>query len=191
MRKVLFITHNASLTGAPYVLLLLIKWITKVHKELVVDIVFLEKGDLYEDFINNVNASYDYGLVRGSNKSLLQKILKKLTKKNYKEAAFLKKIAKNDYDIIYANTIASVDFATKIKNFSKSKTKLVAHIHELNTVIKEYLPNFNKYLTQIDAFISVSDLVKENLNSYWNVVPEKNHLVYEFSDKIVYKKIGQ
>ena len=70
MKKILFITHNASLTGAPYVLLLFLKWLKNEHKEIKVDIVFLEKGELYNDFIDLANTSYDYTDVKAKKKDL-------------------------------------------------------------------------------------------------------------------------
>lgn len=185
MKKILFISHNTSLTGAPYVLLLLLKWLKNEKKQFQIDIVFLGGGDLKEDFKKITDTSYD--LTDLHKKSFIQRGLDALSKKNFQKEAFMKKIVHQNYDVIYANSIASVAFAVDLKKSAKNNPKIIAHIHELNTIIKEYLPYFNDYIPHINQFISVSNLVKQNLENNWNVSPNQNELVYEFSDKIVIK----
>lgn len=187
MKKILFITHNTSRTGAPYVLLLLLKWFKREKKQFQHDIVFLGGGDLKQDFKSVTYNSYD--LTDLHKKSFIQRVVsfvsKKITKKNIRKEAFIKKIASQKYDVIYANSIASVQFAIELKKMAVNEPKIIAHIHELNTVIKEYLPNFDEYIPYIDQFISVSNLVKQNLETNWNVKSNQNTLVYAFSDKLV------
>ncbi|WP_367773687.1 glycosyltransferase family 4 protein [Flavobacterium sp. WC2421] len=191
MKKILFISNNATRTGAPYVLLLFLKWLKKENKNIEIHIVFLEGGDLKDDFKEVATVCYNYSdiLIKKSffNRVfsyLLQKTNKRKTRKN----RYLKNIANQQYDIIYANTIASVSFATFLKKQCTNNPKLIVHIHELNTAIKAYLPNFKEHIPHIDSFISVSKLVMEHLNTDWKVNPLKNHLVYAFSDKEVFKK---
>lgn len=186
----MFISNTASRTGAPYVLLLLLKWLKTERKNLKIDVVFLEGGDLEQDFTEFTSNIYNYAdasLKIGFIPKLYSYIRRKVLRKGSRNEAFIKNIAKKNYDIIYANTIASVVFATAIKKSSKNSPKLIAHIHELNTTIKEYLPSFEKHIPLIDQFISVSNLVMQNLNLRWNIDPSKNHLVYAFSDKVSQK----
>lgn len=194
MKKIIFISNNATRTGAPYVLLLFLKWLKKENKNLQIDIVFLEGGDLMEDFRELTTVSYNYSDVLVK-KALLPKLYSYLSRKIMRQGSrkevFIKNIASQNYDLIYANTIASVSFATLIKNQSVNQPKLIAHIHELNTTIKSYLPNFNEYIPQIDSFISVSKLVLQHLNTDWGINPLKNHLVYAFSDKEALKEEGE
>jgi glycosyltransferase involved in cell wall biosynthesis len=190
MKKIVFISNTASLTGAPYVLLLFIKWLKATHKTLIIDIVFLEGGYLASDFIEFTDKIYKYSDVTVK-KALLPKLYsyakRKALGKGSRKQVFIDSIANQDYDIIYANTIASVRLAVDIKKSSTNSPELVAHIHELNITIKEYLHNFDKYIPQIDRFISVSNVVMQNLNLNWNIDPLRNHLVYAFSDKIINK----
>lgn len=189
MKKIVFVSNTASLTGAPYVLLLFIKWLRASQKSLIIDVVFLEGGYLMNDFIEFTDTIYNYSDVT-IKKALFPKLYsytkRKLLGKGSRKQVFIDSISNQDYDLIYANTIASVAFATEIKKNSTNNPKLVAHIHELNITIKEYLPNFDNYIPQIDQFISVSNLVMLNLNLNWNIDPLKNHLVYAFSDRIVH-----
>lgn len=189
MKKILFISHNVSRTGAPYVLLQFLQWLKTTNKEIIIDCIFLAGGDLKDEFKKVSSRTYDY--TEFSKKTFFAKVYSFLSRKilgnEVKKEAFLNKVSKNNYDLIYANSIASLDFAVKLKSKTNNNTKLAVHIHELNTVIKQYLPNFENFIPYVDQFISVSDLVRENLNKNWNVDPEINSLVYEFSDKIIEK----
>lgn len=191
MRKILFISHNVTRTGAPYVLLQFLQWIKNQNKNSIIDCVFLADGDLKDEFKKVCVSTYDY--TEFSKKTFFNKIYSFLFRKikgmDTKKESFLNKISKNKYDVIYANSIATVDFAVKLKSKYTDKPKLFLHIHELQTIIKEYLPNFETYIPHIDYFISVSELVKKNLITNWKVNPINNYLVYEFSDKILENNI--
>lgn len=190
MKKIIFISNNASRSGAPYVLLLFLKWLKRENKNLQIDIVFLEGGDLLEDFKAFTTVCYNYSDVLVK-KAFLPKLysylLRKIMKQGSRKEVFVKNIASHNYDIIYANTIVSVAFATALKKSSTNSPKIVAHIHELNTAIKGCLPSFQEHIPYIDQFISVSKLVMENLNINWKVNPNINHLFYAFSDKVATK----
>lgn len=192
MKKILFISNTASRTGAPYVLLLFLKWLRRKNKNLQVDIVFLEDGDLLDDFKEFTTNCYNYSDVL-IKKAFFLKLysftLRRLMKKGSRKEVFIKNIAGNNYDIIYANTIVSVAFATNLKKRSNNNPKIIAHIHELNTAIKACLPSFQEHIPYIDQFISVSKLVMENLNKNWKVNPDINLLFYAFSDKVATKDI--
>jgi glycosyltransferase involved in cell wall biosynthesis len=192
MKKIIFISNTASRTGAPYVLLLFLKWLKKENKNLQIDIVFLEGGDLLENFKALTIVSYNYSDVLVK-KAFLPKLysylLRKIMRKGSRKEVFIKNIASQNYDVIYANTIVSVAFATALKKSSTNSPKIIAHIHELNTAIKGCLPNFQEHIPYIDHFISVSKLVMENLHVNWKVNPDINHLFYAFSDKVAPKDI--
>ena len=49
-RKILFISHDASRSGAPLTLLALIKAIKANHPEIEAHLLLLDKGVLYDDF---------------------------------------------------------------------------------------------------------------------------------------------
>ncbi|RKS13348.1 glycosyltransferase involved in cell wall biosynthesis [Flavobacterium sp. 120] len=191
MKKIIFISNNATRTGAPYVLLLFLKWLKKENKNIEIDVLFLEGGDLLDEFKQVANVCYNYSdiLIRKSfGNRLYFYLLRKTNKTNTRKNRYIKKIASQQYDIIYANTIASVSIATLLKKNCSNQPKLVAHIHELNTTIKAYLPNFKEHIPHIDLFISVSNMVMQHLNLDWGIDPLKNYLVYEFSGKVARKQ---
>ncbi|MBK9763827.1 MAG: glycosyltransferase family 4 protein [Flavobacteriales bacterium] len=58
----------------------------------------------------------------------------------------------------------------------------MAHVHELNTIIAMYLPELRKYIGQVDRFIAVSQLVRDELVERWGVPLDRITVVYEFSE---------
>ncbi|WP_100615126.1 glycosyltransferase [Confluentibacter citreus] len=181
MKKILFITHETTRTGAPIVLLHFLQWLQKHHKELVVDVIGLQGGSLESDFKNACHTYYDYCQVLIP-KSLTrwQRILLKfkLFKRQDPKVLFFNTLAENNYALLYANTILTIPLASEVIKVSP-KTKFVAHIHELNAIIKIMLPNFKDYLSGINQFIVPSELVESNLTANWSVPANGIKVVYE------------
>ena len=183
MKKILFISNSASRTGAPLVLLCFLQWLRKEGKDIAVDVVFLKGGDLMKDFIEISQNCYDLNSIK-INRPFIYKVYSYVLKKmNINNGEILNRIAKNDYDIIYANTIVAIPVASKLKFLSENNPRLIAHIHELNTVINECLPTFKEFIPQVNQFISVSKLVMQNLNDNWGINPQANQLLYPFSNR--------
>lgn len=186
--KILFITHETSRTGAPIVLLHFLKWLQNNHPKTVFDVLALKGGDLELEFKKTCNTYYDYNkIIKQRKLTLLQKVFLKFgwfNKQNPKEE-LLEKLNKNNYHLVYANTIIAIPLASEVINVSP-KIKLVAHIHELNAIIKIMLPNFKDYLSGINQFIVPSELVKSNLIANWTVLANGIKVVYECTvvDKI-------
>ena len=185
MKKILFISHDASRSGAPLVLLYLLKWLNSNKENIQLDILFVNGGPLEQDFKEICTKVFIHTKLNNSSNFssiVYQKIISKLGFKiENNEELFFKKIAANKYDLIYANTVVSIPIAVKIKSLSQ-QAKLLAHVHELNTVIKMMLPNLNNYINMIDKYIAVSNQVKSNLIDNYNVDKFKVDLVYEFGE---------
>jgi glycosyltransferase involved in cell wall biosynthesis len=183
LKKILFISHEASRTGAPLILLFLLKWLNKNIKNIQFDVLLINGGAIASDFEKECTNTFVLSEIHKPLKFsevIVKKILSKLgIKQKEKELFFFENIALNNYDLIYANSIVSLPIAVKIKN-SHPTTKLLVHVHELNTIIKTMLPNFNNYINKIDKYIAVSNLVKSNLILNHNVDKSKVALIYEF-----------
>lgn len=183
MKKVLFITHQATRTGAPLILLHFLIWLNKNTSDYQFDILMLDGGGIKDDFVAECNNVYLYSELHKTPKFSIvfkKRLLTKLgLKPKNKERLFLEKISQNKYDLIYANTILSIPVAIKIKSIIH-ESKLVLHVHELNTVIKMVLPFFKDYSGLIDRFITVSNKVKNNLVENYNVNPNLVNVVHAF-----------
>ena len=182
--KILFITHETSRSGAPNVLLHLFKWLQK-HKPYVnVSVLALKEGALRQDFITSCHQFYSYeALVKPEKLTFVKRFLKSLGLYNAKnsESVLIKTLALQDFDVIYANTILSISFGCRVKDISKN-TRLIAHIHESNTIIQQLLPKITDYLEVIDHVIAPSNMVRDNLIDCWKAKPRKITRVYECAE---------
>ncbi len=180
MKKILFISHQNSLSGAPLVLLYFMQWLKHNHSNYQIDLLVLNEGKLSADFKSIVKNYYSINNLKS--KFIFQNqlpLFMKVRVDNLLNKILLKKIKKENYDIIYGNTIGVLSIASKLKENSSSE--LVLHVHELSTVIKQILPDFKKLKNNVDKFIAVSDLVKNELCEKWDVETYKIKRVYEFS----------
>jgi glycosyltransferase involved in cell wall biosynthesis len=93
----------------------------------------------------------------------------------------LKKIRQNNYDLIYANTIATSDLLYAILN--QLRVPVILHVHELEMGIKLYCDPglFKKIMDKITYFVVVSKIVQENLIQQHQIHPDKIHLVHAFA----------
>jgi glycosyltransferase involved in cell wall biosynthesis len=177
MKKILFISHDTSRTGAPIVLLHFLKWMQINKPEIQLDFLTLRGGSLDNEFKNVVTNFYDYyQITKYQGLSLILRVLKK----SYKSELFINKLLNNKYDVIYANTIVTLPFASNLIKRSVN-SKLIAHIHEMNTVIRLLLPEFSEFIKDVSEFITPAEIVKDNLIYNWNVPKNKISVVYECS----------
>lgn len=178
-KKILFIGHNATLSGAPLVLLNLAKWIKNHHPEIVIDILLMKNGEYIDEYSKTFSQVYfandtvdDTFITTTKNK------IKRKLGLSHKDV-LLKKIYANNYDIIYCNTVFTLNWGVVI-NKSLSASKLVLHVHELNGAIRILAPNFAEQAKFVDQFICASQAVIDNISNTYQVPEEKLHLVYEF-----------
>lgn len=181
MKKLLFITHEASRTGAPFVILFFLQWLKKYHSEFEISVLALKTGDLKEELVEASHQYYslpDYQQSGGEkliNRGLRKVgVIKSLKNKN----VLLTELASQNFNIVYSNTIVSLPLGNKISK-SNPKTKHIVHIHELNAIIRQILPKFKLLEAGVTHFIAASNLVKSNLVNNWNIPSSKITRVYE------------
>lgn len=179
--KILFITHEASRTGAPMVILHLIKWL-QTNSDYCIDLLSLKGGELSDEFSEIVNEYYVLPKPRKTKPTIYDRVQRKIGLKGTEDnqAKFLKNISENHYDLIYSNTVISIPFGNQIKQYN-SQSKHIAHIHELQVIIQQILPDFKLHSEHVDHFIAASDLVKNNLSKNWDISPQQISRVYECS----------
>lgn len=180
--KILFISHEGTRTGAPYVLYYFIKWLKQkdVENKYHIDALFLSDGELinlfneYSDNIYVYKKTYPRFWERGISKLLNIDI------KNLKEKYKIKKYQKSNYNLIYANSIASLKHGIAIKKVLN--IPLILHLHELFVNIQLYTPNFSSYINNIDSIVCASKAVQDNIVNNFKVPLEKTNVVHEFVD---------
>ena len=180
-KKIIFIIHEASRTGAPIEMLHFLKWF-KQNSNIPFIIVLSRGGILVPEF---KKLGYTI-LIKSDTYSpiFFIKIIKKIYSiiNAYVIKLYLIINFKNKIGLIYSNTIVNGDLC---KFLSKLECPIITHVHELNTVIKQSgNKNWKNVIKYTSHFIAASYAVEENLFKKYSIDRNIISVVYEFIPKI-------
>jgi len=176
MKKILFISHDATTTGAPIVLLNFLEWLNKEGRyELC---IFLKHGGDLENKFQNIAPTYA-PVIKTRLQRLFGKIKLKLNPK-VEQFEMPLPLLKQSFDLIYINTVVCLDLVPYLKD--KFNCPVICHVHENDFTIKYFYPEFVKKsnLDVVDHFIAVSRNTLDNLVTEYQINSEKISLVYGF-----------
>jgi len=164
-QKILFISHDASLTGAPRELLYIVKYIDRTKFE---PIVLLGKdGPLREEFEANARVVIQELFDRGV--------------KYFRELAMfskrLKLLKELKVDLVYCNTVMTAKWLLYAKLLN---LPTIVHVHELRYVF-EALSSFDRYMLHnfSDKCVAASSGVRKYLLSVCSLNPSKIVIFHE------------
>ncbi len=180
--KILFITHDASRTGAPIVFLHFLRWLRQEHPEIQFDVLIRQGGPLVDDFKDLGVSCYEWQDNQRSVK-LGARIAKALKRRIgiHPQYKTLKKLARHNYKLIYANSAACCNILSDIYE-ACNKPQVIIHIHELEFALR-YLCNHNSvknWVEKANALIGVSDIVLKNLKKNYHILPNRLYKVNAF-----------
>lgn len=174
--RVLFVSNDASRTGAPMVLLHLLTWLKK-HTAIQFEIALIKGGPLEADF-RALGKVYVYK--QKKKKALQVRVLNKLKIIFFnqdRDEVFFSQFNSKKYDLVYGNTVVTAKALAQLKQQVGVKT--ILHMHELENVIKKYCgETFHESMKHIDKFIACSHLVAKNLTTNYNIT--NSHLIHAF-----------
>lgn len=170
------IGHDASLTGAPLVLLNFVKWM--VHEKNEPVIIILKKGG---PLLNSYNALGDLYLWEDDlgKKPVFFRLLNKIIDlQKMRKKRIVKKALQNNPLLILSNTIVNGDI---IELFEPHHIPVVNWVHELENVIQLFNKEkvSEKSLNYASHIIAASKAVKENLVLNHNIPAEKITVFFE------------
>ena len=168
-KKILFVNHEESRTGAPKVVFNIAKEIKKDHKVVMVS---LKKGSMHKEFSREFKTVYP----KMSGILVASRLMAKLV------------LLKQKPDLVYVNSLGSYNYAIEAKELG---IPVIFHIHELKGGFESAFrliesDNFNEWA---DVFIAVSDKVFDYLVKYKKCDPKKIKLINAFiSSKEIIRK---
>ncbi|MEO9020796.1 MAG: glycosyltransferase family 4 protein [Ginsengibacter sp.] len=165
-KRIVFISHDSTLTGAP---ILLLNLIALVKKRDVFDIrIILFKGGILQEEFKRYGETT---ILRLGNYNKYKFFLWKLVPflKYTTKVFFLRGFIK-DADIIFNNTVTNGKI---LKAISGSSAKVVTYVHELESVINIYRKKSELTLKYSDLFVVPSQAVAQNLISNHGISKDK------------------
>jgi glycosyltransferase involved in cell wall biosynthesis len=167
-RRVLFISNDASRSGAPIVLLHFLRWL-KQHSELRFDVLTRNGGPLLSEFEALAPTSV---LRREPERRMLA------VPERVRRDWMLSRLGSKSSGPIYANTITN---GVELEILSQTRRPVITHVHELEAVIslcgEENWDAVNRHTRH---FIAASHAVKQNLVSQRGVNADRVSVVHEF-----------
>ncbi|MEO6148800.1 MAG: glycosyltransferase family 4 protein [Mucilaginibacter sp.] len=181
-KKILFVSHDASRTGAPIVLKHLMRWL-KDNSDLEFSILIKDGGETdIEDDLRALAPVYKWAPLtplQAFGERLLSKVSNRLFKKPlYKK--YPEELKAQTFDLVYLNTVASTSLAPYLKQYHHCP--VILHVHENEFSINAYYSEAlaGSYLKLIDHYIAVSKSTRQNLEENYHIPAEKISLVNEF-----------
>jgi glycosyltransferase involved in cell wall biosynthesis len=180
MKRILIIGHEAERTGAPIVLLHLLRWIKKNRPELDVEMLLLRDGEL--------RASYEKLVtVHVAPQTRLPKIVVRGLRFLRRKLGLTRKIKLADlppvgagYDLVFGNTVASLEY---LEFFTARGLRTICWLHEMRSVIESFLPKpgrFAEVARSVDVFIVASAAVESVVRDFG--ITNRTEIVHEFSE---------
>lgn len=174
--KVLCVGHDATRTGAPILLLTLLRWF-KDNTPLQLEIL-LKNGGVLEPEYARV-AWHKVMQVETARLAFLRRFLQR--------GDLLAGYQKAGIDLIYTNTITN---GAVLEYLAPLRCPVITHVHELENYIRSCgAENFAQVKRHTTLFIAPSRAVQENLVRNHDIAPEKIRLVPEFISGEAFKAL--
>jgi glycosyltransferase involved in cell wall biosynthesis len=161
-KKVLFISHDASRTGAPIIFLNFLEWF-KNNSEIPFRILLKGWGDLETRFqaLAPVNIFYNKQLECGWHRwSIMLPAIRPFSNR-FHFNNLRRELFQDDIGLVYSNTVTN---GGVLQFLVSLKCPVITHVHELESeILKSGLDNWELVKKYTNHYIAVSDAVKQNL----------------------------
>ena len=179
-KKILFISHDALRTGAPIVLLHLLRWL-KANVDIPFDILLGNGGELEQEFESLASVSVMNKPVFNK-KGLVEKISRRLRPQPVASQVYLsnlkKRFIQDNIGLIYSNTIANYEV---LEFLAALECPVISHVHELEYWIRRTgLENFKRVQKHTHHYIACAEAVKKNLVLNHGIPENRVDIVHEF-----------
>jgi glycosyltransferase involved in cell wall biosynthesis len=168
--RTLFLSHDATRTGAPLLLLAFLRWV-RAESDVEFRIVLKDGGDLEREFA----AAGPCTNLRWNTHP---------RKRGGPFGRFRKPVPAppmpplHDIDLVYSNTITNGAVTAAL---APSGRPIITHVHELENVIHQYgVENFELVKRHTTLFITASRAVKQNLVAAHGIPDERIAVVHSF-----------
>jgi glycosyltransferase involved in cell wall biosynthesis len=171
-KRVLFISHDATRTGAPLILLRMLRWL-RAHSSLSFDVLLRNGGELRDEFAQVADV-FDAGIGASHRRFRLFS-----RRGRSRGGNLVDRLSKRDLGLVYSNTITNGEL---LRTLAPLDCPVITHVHELEHWIRWETPSdgLRAVREHTDHFIAVSEAVRDNLVRNVGVPADKVEVIYEF-----------
>lgn len=191
--KILFVSHAANRSGAPLVLLELLRYMRRetAHQSTILS---LRSGPLETDFAGVADpfaparpfvtvsklgaARRRVGEIEGV-PALTTRVLETANRLIERRARSIARRRNGEFDLIYVNSAASGDAVRALEPLARD-VPIVVHVHELEHALKMTGEAWNWLKRRGDFFIAASDAVRDSLVDEDLIAPHKVETIREW-----------
>lgn len=168
-RPLLFISHDASRTGAPIQLLHLLRWL-RANTDLTFETVLAADGELRSDFEKLGRVSVLEAWRPGLKPSVLAR--------RARRRRLLARLNGQGWGAVYSNTVTNGHILDALHERGRP---MICHVHELDMMIRRYgRENFEAVRRHTCRYIACANAVKANLVDNHQIDPGLVDVVHEF-----------
>ncbi len=185
IRRLLAVTHETTITGAPMNLLHLVRWITE-HTDIEVHVLALQDGPLRDRFeaITEVTV-LDRSSLAGAAKTVQQGLQHLGSRRAWRPVAAARLVPQlrhlRDIDVVYLNSLGSLEVLPHLPPAGL----VVSHVHELGVATNTQRPHVQDLLRSgPDLWIAASDAVRRMLVGDVGLPEQAVRVHHEFIDAV-------
>jgi glycosyltransferase involved in cell wall biosynthesis len=177
-KKVLFVGHAASRSGAPILLLQFLTWL-KANSDVVFDAMVVNDGPLLPD-MRAVAKTDVIETWPSLGARLARKVVGAERWSNRRDRHFQRVTSKGRYDLAYVNTVVP---AREIRLLSELGLPVICHVHELDFAVMQMVgePEMRRVVPAVTHFIAASRAVRDRLTQRWGISESDVSVIHEFT----------
>ncbi|PSB55164.1 glycosyltransferase family 4 protein [Chamaesiphon polymorphus] len=172
-KEIVFISHEASRSGAPILLLQFLRWF-KEKTNIPFRIILVKGGELESDFIQLApTLIFDEKPSNGLNQRIKRRFFPDDSNLRLK-----KWLVDANIQLIYSNTLVNGNILELLEFIN---CPVISHAHELEYIIQAYgIANFEKVKKYTTHFIACANAVKTNLIEKHNIACQNISVIHGF-----------
>jgi glycosyltransferase involved in cell wall biosynthesis len=181
-RRVLFVSHEASRTGAPIVLLRFLRWL-RANTSIDFEVVLRRGGELAGEFADLApvwHAEHGGGSFARTTRRVAGRLGLTSVSDDRAVRRMVREMTRRGFGLVYSNTVTNGRLVARLMELA---CPVLTHIHELESTIRRSGDeNLALVKSQTTRYLACAEAVKSNLILRHSVDPDRIDVVHGFVD---------
>lgn len=179
---ILFISHEASPTGAPFLLLHLLRWL-RTNTTLEFEVALSDSGSLEAQFAELAPVTVFRRPFALAPEQLIERFTPYRVTKSFDKLRLRHRLRNDQFALVYSNTLVNGKLLERLPD---QTCPLISHVHELDSVLRRWTTPMGLAYTlgRTTRFIAGSKAVAQNLTENHNVDATRVNIIHEFIPSI-------